>query len=273
MIVEWLLEPLRFQFVQYGLLEMVILSVLTAVVGSLIVVRNLAFVTEAIAHGVFPGIVVAILLQFNFLIGAIVSALLTVMGISVTSSNRKVSENTAIGILFSTALAIGVVLISTTRNFKTSLSDVLIGDVLGVGVFDIITSVSVLAGVLIFVIVWYRHIVLTSFDPQFAKAIGINVKLINFVLYLSIAATVVVSVQAVGNLLIVAMATIPAASARLTSRRIPEIMLKAIQYSLVISVLGMYLTFYLNLATGATIVLLQSLWFYLVYGYTSLLKK
>lgn len=257
--------PLEYTFMQYALLEVVLIAILTGIVGSFMVLRNLAFISEALSHAIFPGVVISFILQINLAIGAIAAALLTAVGIGVTTREKKISETTATGILFSSAFALGIILISTTDNYHTSLANFLVGDILGVNSSDILLTLAAMLFILGFIALFYKQLLLTIFDPIFARAMKIRVNLIEFALLLLISLTIVVSLPAVGNILVVAMLIIPASAAKLTAKHVPQMLLLAVIYSLIAGILGIYISYYLNIATGATIVLVNALIFVAVF--------
>lgn len=270
---ELVTEPLAYTFMRNALIEIVLISILVGVVGTFIILKNLAFISEALAHAVFPGVVVAFLMKINLLLGAFAAAILTVLGIGITSNDKKISESTATGIFFSTAFAIGIVLISSTQNYRANLTSFLIGDVLSVTQTDIFITAIVAAIVIGIITVFYKRFVLISFDQTYARSIGLKVKRLNFLLLFCIAASIVVSIQVVGNILVIALLIIPAAAARLTAKRIPSMLKLAIIYSLIWGVVGLYASYYLEVAAGAMIVLCNSAWFSLIFLLTRFRKE
>lgn len=270
MFTDFLTQPLSFSFMQNALIEIILLSLLTGTVGTIIVLRNLAFISEALSHAIFPGVVISFIFKINIFIGAFVAGLITIIGINSVSRKKNIGENTAIGILFSFSFAVGVVLISSLKNFKSDLSTFLVGNILGVSLEDILIT-----GICSFIIlstyfIYRREIIISSFDRQFARSIGLKVKHFDFIVYLSILITVIVSIQAIGNILVIALLIIPPATARLTIKKISHMFILSTIYTLLIGVIGLYISYYLNLAAGGTIVVLCACWFFIVFVFKKL---
>lgn len=266
MPIDALLEPLKYEFFQRALIEVLLIATLTALVGSFVVVRNLAFITEAISHGVFPGVVISYLVKVDILLGAIVTGIISVLGIAAITKNRSISENNAIGIILATLFAIGVALISTLSNFKTNLSNLLVGDILGVSWTDIGVTIFALISLLILFKLFFKSLHIVAFDSEYARSVGIHVNRMDLLLYISIAIVVVVSVQLVGTLLVVAMTVIPATTARISSKNLSEIVIKAITGSICFSIIGLFLSYYFEIAASASIVLVNAGVLYLTLG-------
>ncbi len=271
--INILFEPLQYSFMQRAIIELILIGSLTSIIGVFLVLRNLAFLGEALSHGVFPGIILSFLLKVNLLVGAVVSGIITVIGISLISRDRKTSANTATGILFTTMLALGIVLISTVRNYKADLTSLLLGDILAVTWNDIALTLIVSVIVIATLRLLWKKLIIVSFDPSFASSIGINVARLDMILYFLISLSIVVAIPAVGNLLVVALSIIPAATARLSTNRIGPMVILSVIYGTLISVIALYLTYYLQVATGATIVLLQAGWFLVVFSLKRLGKS
>lgn len=264
-IISIFTSPLQYGFMQRALIEVMLIGALTATIGVFVVVRNLAFLGEAVSHGVFPGIIVAFITKVNLFIGALTTALLTVAGISFLSRGKRLSTNTATGVIFTTMLAGGVVMISSLSNYRTDLANLLLGDILAVNWGDIALSLAVLVVTWLLLLVNFRRFILSSFDRTFAKAGGINVDRWDFITYILIALVIVAAIPAVGNLLVVALSIIPAASARLLTKRLGNMLIISIITGITVSVIGLYLSYYLSVASGAFIVLLHAAWLGLVF--------
>jgi ABC-type Mn2+/Zn2+ transport system permease subunit len=215
----------------------------------------MAFLGDALAHAILPGVAIAYLLGANLLAGALVAALLVAAGIGLFSRRGAVKEDTAIGILFAAALALGVVLISTVRSYATDLTHILFGNVLGVSAGDLWITGLLAAGVLATVVLLYKELLLASFDPVLAHTLKRRPELLRFVMLMLLALTVVVSLQTVGVGLVAAMLVTPAATAYLLTRRLARMMLLSAAIGAACSVAGLYLSYYLNVASGAAVVL------------------
>jgi manganese/iron transport system permease protein len=256
------LEPLGLQLVQRGLAASIIVAIVCAVIGTFVVLRGLAFLGDALGHAVFTGVVIAYLLQANLIVGGLIAGVLTTIGISVVAQHRQVRESTAIGIFYTVAFALGALLLSRSGSSNRALSELLIGNVLAVRTQDLLLIVLIGSGVLLTVAILYKELVLASFDPALAAALGRNVPLINAVFFALLALAIVVSLQAVGNIMVVALLVVPAATARLIVRPVPAIMSVAALVGSLSAILGVYISYYANIASGGAIVLTACLFFF-----------
>ncbi|MGB8644944.1 MAG: metal ABC transporter permease [Anaerolineae bacterium] len=262
---QTLIDPFQYAFMQRGLIEVMLIGLICGAMGAFVITRGLGFIGDAISHAIFPGIVIAFLGRFSFFIGALVFGLLTAFGIGVLSRNQRVREDTAIGILFAGAFALGVVLISSVRSYTTDLSAILFGNVLGVSNQDVILTVALGALVAGALYLFYKELLLVAFDRTMAAAMGLPVAWLEQLLLLLLTLTIVISLQAVGNILILAMLITPAATARLFVQRFQSLMLLGALIGALCGVLGLYTSYYLNLASGGTIVLFTTAVFLLCF--------
>ncbi len=260
-----LLAPLSYAFMQRGLAASVMVGILCAVVGTYVVLRGMAFLGDALAHAVLPGVAVAYLLGGNILLGALIAALCIALGIGFFTRQGVVREDTAIGILFAAALALGVALISTVRTYSIDLTHILFGNVLGVSKFDLLLIGLIGLAVLATVAVLYRQFLVVTFDPVLAATLRLPAELLRNVLLALIALTVVVSLQTVGVGLVSAMLVTPAATAYLLTRRLLPMMLLSAGLGAFSSALGLYISFYANIVSGAAIVLTATVIFFIVF--------
>lgn len=256
------LEPLSLGLVQRGLLAALIVAIVCGVMGSFIVVRGLAFLGDALGHAVFPGVVIAYLLNFSPLIGGLIAGIVTTVGISLVAQQRQIRESTAIGIFYTVAFALGALLLSRSRSASRALSELLIGNVLAVRVQDLWLTAIIGGGVLLVVALLYKELVLLSFDPALAAAHGRNVPLLNAVLFALLALTIVVALQTVGNVMVVALLVVPAATARLLTRSLPTMMALAALIGSLSTIVGVYVSYYANIASGGAIVLCACMIFF-----------
>ncbi len=254
-MIHWLTEPFTLQFMQRALAASLIVGVVCSVLGCFVVLRAMAVLGDALAHAVLPGVAIAYLLGANILAGALVAALVVAAGIGLFSRRGAVKEDTAIGILFAAALALGVVLISTVRSYATDLTHILFGNVLGVSPGDLWLTGALAVGVLATILLLYKELLLASFDPVLAHTLGRRPELLRFVMLVLLALTVVVSLQTVGVGLVAAMLVTPAATAYLLTRRLSSMMALAAVIGAASSVTGLYVSYYLNVASGAAVVL------------------
>ncbi|MBC7294206.1 MAG: metal ABC transporter permease, partial [Thermoleophilia bacterium] len=211
-------------FMQRALAASLIVGVVCAVLGCYVVLRSLAFLGDALAHAILPGVAVAYLLGVNLLAGALVAGLLVAIGISVVTRTGAVREDTAIGIFFAAALALGVVLISTMRAYAVDLTHILFGNVLGVSAGDLWTTGGIGVVVLSAVLLLYRQLLVVSFDPVLARTLGLPTQALQTGLFLLLALTIVVALRTVGVGLVAAMLITPPAAAYLLTRRLPSMM-------------------------------------------------
>jgi manganese/iron transport system permease protein len=264
-MIEWLVRPLTYEFMQRGLLASVLVGVLCAIVGTYVVLRGMAFLGDALAHAILPGVAIAYLLNGNLLVGALVAAVVVAIGISFFSRQGAIKEDTAIGILFAAALSLGVMLISTIRTYAVDLTHILFGDVLGVSTGDLLLTAGLGLLVLATIVVLYREFLVISFDPVLAATLRMPAERLRLFMLILLALTIVVSLQTVGVGLVAAMLVTPGAAAYLLTRRLPSMMVVAALIGAVSSVTGLYLSFYLNVASGAAVVLTATAVFLLVF--------
>jgi ABC-type Mn2+/Zn2+ transport system permease subunit len=264
-VVDWFTDPMQYAFMQRALIEVIIMGAVTGVIGAYIVLRGLSFIGDALSHAIFPGIVAAFLLGQSIFIGALAFGALTSASIAVVATNRRIKEDTAIGVIFSGAFALGIVLISSSRNFTRDLASFLFGNVLGVSESDIYLSLAVGVLVVLLVIVFYRQLLIVSFDRVAAEAMGIKAFWVDLLLLMMISLTIVVSLRAVGNILVVAMLVTPAATARLLTERLPYLMALGAVIGVVSGILGLFISYHQDVAAGGTIVLVATVIFGVVW--------
>src|SRR6478672_1420580 len=262
-ILGWFLDPLQYAFMQRALLEVMLMGLTCGIIGAYVVLRGMAFLGDAISHAIFPGVVIAFLLQSSFFLGALLFGVGTAVVIGGLARNRRVSEDTAIGVLFAGMFALGIVLISTIHGYTANLASFLFGDVLGVSPEDVTASAIIGLLVLGALVLFHKELVLVAFDSEMAEAVGLPVWLINLGLLLLMALTIVVSLRAVGNILVVAMLVTPAAAARLWTDRLVIMMAVSELFGALGGVLGLLISYYTDLAAGGTIVLVVTGWFLL----------
>ncbi|MCC7117424.1 MAG: metal ABC transporter permease [Anaerolineales bacterium] len=253
--MNWLLEPLTYEFMQRGLLASVIVGVLCAVMGTYVVLRGMAFLGDAMAHAILPGVAVAYLFGGNLLLGAGVAAVIVALSIGFFSRQGDVKEDTAIGILFAAALALGIALISAMQTYAVDLSHILFGNVLGVSAADLWLIGGLSALILLTVAIFYKPFLVASFDPILAATLRLPAELLRNLMLILLALTVVVSLQTVGVSLVAAMLVTPAATAYLVARRLFPMMLISAALGALSSIIGLYLSYYLNIVSGSAIVL------------------
>ena len=260
-VVHWLVDPFAYAFMQRALIEVILMGAVTGAIGTYVVLRGLSFIGDALSHAIFPGVVIAFLLGRSVFLGALAFGLLTSASIVVLATTRRVKEDSAIGVLFAGSFALGVVLISTTRNYTRDLAAFLFGNVLGVTTHDIALSAVVGALVLLLLLLFHKELLLVAFDREAAQAMGVPVFWVNLLLLVMISLTIVVSLSAVGNILVVAMLVTPAATARLLTDRLPVMLALSAAIGTLSGVVGLVVSFHADVAAGGTIVLVATILF------------
>ena len=260
-MLDWLSDPLTFRFMRLALVEVIVMGVVAGFLGTYVVVRGMAFVGDAIAHAVFPGVVIAFLADASLFAGAAAFGVFTALAISALSLTRRLREDTAIGVVFAGAFALGVVLISTSPGYTRDLTSFLFGDILAVTMTDIYLSLAIGGLALATALALRRVLVLSSFDREMAVAMGLPVFWLDAVLLLLITLTIVISLRAVGNVLVLAMFVTPAATARLLVDDIGRMMVVSPVIGALAGVIGLYVSWHSDLAGGGTIVLTATAFF------------
>jgi len=264
-MLNWLLTPFTYEFMQRGFIASVIVGIICSVVGCYVVIRSMAFMGDAMAHAILPGVAVAYILNGNLTLGALVASIIIALGIGQLSKQGRLKEDTAIGILFSAFLALGILIISSIRTYAVDLSHILFGNILGVSRSDLIFTAVIGFSILLLIFIFYKEFMIISFDQVFARAVRIPVEVYrNFMLVL-MALTIVASIQTVGVVMIAAMLVTPAASAFLLSKRLPVMMSISCLIGVLSSILGLYISYYANVASGSAIVLTATVIFLIIF--------
>jgi manganese/iron transport system permease protein len=264
-MLEWLTTPLSYTFMQRGLMASLIVGVVCAVIGCYVVLRGMAFLGDALAHAILPGIAIAYLLQGNLMLGALVAAVAVALLIGLFSRQGTIREDTAIGIMFAAALSLGVALISSIRTYAVDLSHILFGNVLGVSPSDLWLVGGLGVFVLIAMAVLYKPFLIISFDPVLAATLRWPAELLRHILLILLALTIVVSLQTVGVGLVAAMLVTPAATAYLLTHRLPVMMVISALVGALSSLVGLYVSYYANIASGSAVVLTATVFFLLAF--------
>ena len=248
-----------------ALLAGVLVSIACGIIGTFIVLRGLAFIGDALAHGVLPGIALAILLGIPGILGATVGALVMIGGISLITRRTRLSSDTAIGLLFVGMLALGVVIVSRSSSFSGDLVRVLFGEILGINPGALLIQLVATLVILITVIVCARPFLMLCFSPEQAQVAGFNASLYHNIMLALIALTVITSFQTVGTLLVFGMLLAPAGAGALVARRVQTMMIWAAGFGSLSVYFGLLVSYHFNLAAGASIVLVATLIFFLVF--------
>ncbi len=271
--IDFLLAPLEYEFFVRALVASALVGVACAVVGAFVVLKGMSFVGDAVSHSAFPGVVLAYLLGLPIILGGAVAAIGTALGIGALTRRSGLRADAVIGVLFAGMFALGVALFSSIPNYVGDLFHFLFGDVLGISFADLI-SLAVLASLLL-LIVWmlWKELLFATFDPLGAGAAGLPVRRLDDLLLILIAVTIVVSLQAVGIVLVVAMITTPAATAQLLVKRFGQMIALAALIGVTSSLVGLYVSYALDIASGASIVLTETFAFLVALLITSIGKR
>jgi ABC-type Mn2+/Zn2+ transport system permease subunit len=264
-LAAYLTDPWQSEFMVRSLLALIMVSVVCAVMGSFVVVKGMAFIGDALAHASFGGVAAAFVLGGNIYLGAAVAAILTSLGIVFVSRRAGLRFDTAIGVLFVGAFALGIAIVSRQEGYIVDLFSFVFGNVLGVGKGDLLLIATVGATVLVLVAVFYKELLFTAYDPAMAAAAGLPVAAMQYGLLALIALTIVISLKAVGIVLVVAMLVTPAATAQLLVRRLHLIMAVGAGVGIVSSVVGLYLSYHADVAASAAVVLTATVIFLLTF--------
>jgi len=256
-------EILSYTFMQRALLASVLIGTVSAVIGVYVVLRGLAFIGAGIAHASFGGVALGFLLGINPVLMAVVFCLLTAWGIAWTSRRAEVKEDTAIGIFFAATMALGILFIGLMRGYNVDLFGYLFGSVLAVTREDLWLSLVVGAGVLLTVGLFFKELLFITFDPEMAQVSGLPAGALYVLLLSLVALTIVLSIKVVGIILVSALIVIPAAAAYQLTEDFRRMMLLAVVIGNLSAIVGLFLSYWLNTASGATMVLTATLVFFL----------
>ena len=250
--MEWLTTPLSEPFMQRALLGGILAAVTTSVVGTWVVMRGLSFMGDALAHGVLPGIALAVVVGFDVTLGAVLSALVMIGGINLVHRRSRLAEDAGIGLLFVGMLALGVIIISRAGSYAASLSGILFGDALGVTTGDLVLIATGTVVALVASVVFYRPFLALAFNEQKAEVLGLKPAAANALLLALITLAVVTSFRTVGSLLVFGLLVAPPATAALVSRRVPVMMVVAAAIGILAVLVGLLISWYAGTAAGAT---------------------
>lgn len=268
--MEFILAPLRYEFFQRGILAAIFVGSLCGVIGVFIVLRGMSYIGHGLSHAVFGGAVISYLMNLNFYIGAGVWGIVSALLIGRMTKIRKIGADAAIGIITTSSFAIGVALISRVRRFTRDLEAALFGSLLGVRVEDLYVIGGVLIISFVAISFLYKELLFTTFDKDTAEVFGVNTERVDTFFSLILAATIIASMQVIGVTLIAAVIVVPAITARLLTDSFHKMIILSFLIGAITSVIGMYASYYLNAASGATIVLVGALLFAIVMGITGI---
>jgi len=261
-----LLDPFQHEFMLRGLWAALLVGIVCPILGTYVVLRGMAFFGDALAHIILPGVVISFLLGWPMAIGALIFGLAAALGIGAISQRTEIRQDAAIGVVFAGAFALGVALLSLQHSYAVDLTHILFGDLLGVSSADLLLLTGLGLVVLLTTLALYKEFLVLSFDPVLATTLRLPVRLLNNLLLVLLAVVIVISLQAVGVALVLAMLVTPASTARLLTRRLPYMMLGGAIIGALSAVLGLYLSYYGDIASGPAIVLVETAVFFAVFA-------
>jgi len=257
-IVNYLADPFQYGFMVRALVASVLVGILCPLLGGYVVTRGFAFMGDALSHAILPGVIAAFIVGVSPFIGSVPVAIALALLIGFVVQRTGVSEDTSIGILFASLFALGLVLLSLNDGLRVNLEDLLLGQVLGVSTADIFVTVALAALVILLLFLFHKEMVFTSFDPVGAKVVGLPTAAIDYLLVALLALVIVISVQTVGIVLVMAMLVTPAATAYLLAGRFVGVMLLGAVLGMASAITGLYLSYYLDLPSGAAMTLVAT---------------
>ncbi|AUT01802.1 hypothetical protein CLI64_16210 [Nostoc sp. CENA543] len=265
-MLDALIEPLQYGFMQRSLVIAILVGLLCAVVGSYLMVQRLALLGDAISHSVLPGLAIAFMVGANIFIGAFIAGVFSTIIITWIRTRSPIKEDAAMGIVFSAFFALGVTLITLIqKDNKIDLNHFLFGNILGVTINEVRDTAIISTIVLVVIVLLYKELLFFTFDPLGAQAAGLPVNRLNFGLMLLIALTIVASMKAVGVILVLSLLITPGATAYLLVKRLHQVMILGASIGVFSSISGMYLSYFYNLPSGPAIVLVVSSLFLLAF--------
>lgn len=272
-ILDVFIKPFEYSFMVRALIVSVCVGVMCPLLGVYVVNRGLGFMGDAMAHSVMPGMVLAFILGISPFLGAIPTGIAVAFAIGYLGRKFRVSEDTSLGIMFAALFSIGLVMISLSKGISVRVEDILLGQILAVSSIDVVVTLSLAVLVLIVIGVLHRQLVFTSFDSLGATVIGLPTRLLDYLLLVSLALVIVVSLQAVGIVLVVAMLITPAAAGALLVRRFTRVMLVSVVVGVFSAVCGLYAAYHLNIPSGPSMTLVATAIFFLALTYNQIVTR
>jgi ABC-type Mn2+/Zn2+ transport system permease subunit len=255
---------IQYEFLQKALTTSIMVGIICGVIGCFIILRGMALMGDAISHAVLPGVALSYMIGINFFFGAVFTGVLTALGIGFISQNSRIKNDVSIGIMFTAAFASGIILITFMKS-STDLYHILFGNVLAVRPSEMWTTLIIGIIVLVSIFLFYKELLVSSFDPTMAKAYGLPTRVIHYFLMVLLTLVTVASLQTVGIILVVAMLITPASTAYLLTDRLWVMIYLSAGIGVLSSILGLYFSYTYNLASGATIVLAATVLFILAF--------
>jgi len=260
-------------FMLQALLAGILVSIACAIAGTFVILRGLAFIGDALAHGVLPGIALAVLVGFPGMVGAAVGAVFMIGGITMITQRSRLSSDTAIGLLFIGMLSLGVLIVSRSNSFSGDLTRILFGEILGISTSAILIQLIATVIIVAIAIICARPFLLLSFDSEQAEVAGFSVRLYHNIMLFMVAATVIVSFQTVGTLLVFGLLIAPAGAGALLARRVEAMMAWAALFGTLSMYSGLLLSYHFNLAAGAAVIMVAVLIFFIVFIIKNLRRR
>lgn len=257
----------QYEFLQKALFTSVMVGIICGIVGCFIILRGMSLMGDAISHAVLPGVAISYMLGISFFLGAVITGVLTAIGIGYVSQNSRIKHDMAIGIMFTSMFAVGIVIITLMKS-SADLYHILFGNVLAVRMSDMWITVGIGVLVIGLVTLFYKELLVSTFDPTMAQSYGLPNKWIHYALMVVLTMVTVASLQTVGIVLVVAMLITPAATAYLLTNRLSVMIYLAALFGIIASLFGLYFSFIYNLASGATIVLVSAFLFAMAFFFS-----
>lgn len=255
---------MNFGFLQKAFITSIVVGIICGVIGSFIVLRGMALMGDAISHAVLPGVAISYILGINYFYGAVVIGVLTALGIGAISQNSRIKNDSSIGIVFSSFFALGIILITMAKS-ATDLTQILFGNILSVRSSDMWLTIIIGAIVLLVVIIFYKELLVSSFDETMAAAYGLKTRMIHYGIMILLTLVTVASLQTVGVILVVSMLITPASTAYLLTNRLSIMIVIASFFGAISAVFGLYISFQYNLPSGPVIALATTAIFLVVF--------
>ncbi len=263
-MIDFISQLQQYEFLQTALITAIMVGIICGVIGSFIILRGLALMGDAISHAILPGVAISYMLGINYFYGAVLFGVATAVGIELVSQKSRIKSDSAIGIVFTSFFALGVILISKAQT-ATDLTQILFGNVLSVRQSDMMITLIIGIIVILVVVLFYKELLISTFDETMAAAYGLPTKWIHYVIMILLTLTTVASLQTVGVVLVVAMLITPASTAYLLTNKFSRMIILAAFFGALSSVIGLYVSLEHNLESGAMIVLVATCLFLLAF--------
>ena len=257
-MIELIVSPFEYSFMLRALIGSILVGVMCPLLGAYVVTRNLAFIGDALAHAVLPGMVIGFIVGINPAIAAVPTGISVAMLVRLISRRAGLSTDTAIGILFATMFALGIIMLASAETVKINMEDLLLGEILAISPTGIYISLAITAVVILGLFLFHHRLMFSSFDPVGSQVVGVRPNLADYVLMALLALVIVIGIQAAGIILVMAMLVIPAAAAYLLTRRFVSMMITAAVIGTAASVTGLYVSFHFNVPAGPAMTLIAS---------------